>query len=158
MTERPTPEEVEALVAKARKLTAVRDLIYGGIVVVALALATYVIFDRNSESQENGKRIDALTVELDNARQLLLANSEKTKDILDCQAKFDAKLRALSFEPVASIGDLVVAISTIVPGPERVAAVAVSIQELSQHIAETRTAIADLDEWNNSPDQLPCPL
>ena len=154
--------EVESQTLKAHREMARRDVILGILVIFALAmmalLAGYTLITRNHDSKTNGRRIDALTLELTKARDLLLAEAQDDAEALDCQHKFDTLLRSTGFEPLAAIGDLVVIISTDLPGPEREKRVADNIIHLGETVDATRQTIAQLAEWNDGGNKLPCPI
>lgn len=154
-----TAETVRKQRQTTNRLTAIAAAVTSLAVLVAMLVVFMVIKERNSSATTNGERIDQLTVQLQEAREDITAEDKATRSRLECQNAFDTQIRKVALEYLASIGELVVVISSLDPnaaGAEQV--VDEKIELLNLRLEDYRKSIALLEQWRTDVPPSACPL
>lgn len=134
-------------VQSSSKWRAIADL--GGIVTVlaALGITWLTLSAYSTETTKNRRLIENI------------AHTDRNIDARrTCQALYQDAVDAANTLTLSTIGDLVVIISTVVPGPEREAAVQDNIAKLRTVANTARVAVAAKVAYNTAGGPLPCPI
>ena len=157
--------KVRAAVVKARLLTATALIIAGFCILAVLIVAVFVVRDKTTtetsaseQIAELTQQIDVLQADLETARAQLEANTDAIQAENECVQSFNTDTAFALAEYLATLGDLVVTISTVIPGPEREAAVTANITLLAQRIAEYRHVVAQRVAWDEANRPTECPV
>lgn len=120
-------------ILKNSRLRAVADISSGFIVIIALLLTGYTLHSSDSQIKTAG------------ARNVC---SGRYQDIVD----------EASNDTLTTIGELVVVITQVPPGPARETAVTAKVAQLGVANEQSRLAVKAKAEYNKAGRPLPCPL
>ncbi len=154
-----TADAVRKQRKQTSRLTAFAAAMASLAVLVSMAVVFMVIKERNSSARTNGQRIDALTRELGETRQDVNQEDVARRDQLECQGQFDLQIRRVALEYLASIGELVVVLSTVPPtDPDRQRQINDRVDDLNERLVQYRTSIVLLEAWRDDVPPTACPL
>lgn len=133
------------------RVTTIKDLTKNVVVLVALFAMIFNYIDNRHERT-------ALKTQLQVVTDKLNANDQNVIAQLNCARRFQDQVDSTLTETVVTIGELVVAITQVEPGPDRVAAVAAKVTQLKVATTAARKAVVDKTAWNDALNPLPCPI
>lgn len=136
---------------QVRRLAYIRDI--AGLLTVVLALIALIVVMIDKNHNEG-----ILRAELSSIAAERKASDARTASKLECTRRYQDRIDIGTENQLVSIGELVVVITKIPPGPEREAAVSGKIEQLDSVNQLTRQAINDKVTYNNAGNPLPCPL
>lgn len=134
-----------------RRRQYVRDIARSLTVIFALLVVVVVIWDKNN----NENRLEDQLTSLTNERKASDALATKK---LECQRRFQDAIDSTTETQLVLMGEFLVAITQIPPGPDREVAVKDKIRDLDTTNQSARKAINDKIAYNNAGNPLPCPL
>lgn len=134
-----------------RKLSYIRAIARNVVTFLALAVMLIVIYDKNANENE-------LEQQLNTFRSERAASDAVTAKKLECVRRYTDVRDANTEKQLVLIGEFLVIITRIPPGPEREAAVKGKSDELDETNIATRKAIRAKIDYTNKGDPLPCPL
>lgn len=134
-----------------RKLHYIREIASWVTVLCALVVMVFVIIDKNV-NEDSARR------DLDKFRSERATSDKLTADKLECTRRFQDHIDETTEGQLILIGEFVVVITQITPGPAREAAVKDKITELDRTNVAAREAVTAKIAYNNAGNPLPCPL
>lgn len=152
-------DDVRAQRKHTNRLTAIAAFAASLAVLVSMLVVFMVVRERNSSARDNGDRIDELTEQLREARADIEQDDQAVQAQLECQSAFDTQIRRVALEYLASIGELVVVISTTTPDtPNAENIIDNKILQLNERLADYRESIDLLESWRDDVPPTTCPL
>lgn len=136
---------------QVRKLQIIRDIAGLAVVLLALLVTSLVIINKNLTESDLRHQISLFEKDR-------VASDKLTAAKLECTRRYQDAIDASTENQLILIGEFLVTIVRIPPGPDREAAVMDKITALDETNAETRRAIEAKIDYNNAGNPLPCPL
>lgn len=142
------------------RLTSVAAATASLAVLVAMAVVFVVVRERDSAAQANGDRLDAITVQLNDAERALNLTDDLRSTQLECQVLLDLQIRRVALEYLASLGELVVALASVPEDdPTRDQQIDDKIDRINDRLLQYRDSFALLEDWRtNTPAVCPLPV
>lgn len=140
---------------KTNRLISVAAVAASIAVVVSTVLSFVIYQQKVSERQNNGRRIDDLTVELREARDVLDSNDAQVKEELDCQHKFDVLIQNMAINYLGSLGDLVIEATR---DPQNISGITAVVDTINLRLSDYRTALDSLEAWRETFPPGTCPI
>lgn len=134
-----------------RRRKYVRDIAQSFLSIFALAVMVTVIVDKNIKETDLRGQLR----ELESKRT---AADVETAAKVECNRRYQDVIDAATETQLILIGEFLVVITQIPPGPERETAVADKIRILDQTNVDARKAVVAKINYNNAGNPLPCPL
>lgn len=125
---------------KTVRRTATRDILLYVVALIALCNSLYAQVHKASADKTNATAIATNT-----ARQL-------------CAGRYQDAVDQADTDRSAAIGELVVIITQIPPGPEREAAVGTTVTALDVANKQSKVAVTEKAKYNKDGRPLPCPI
>lgn len=145
-----TEQDVLVVQAKSRRSGHIAVALVCLTVLIAFSVMIFDRFDKNNQ-------ISAIRSEL-RATQALISATKTTDDEREaCIARFTTVTSVRLADYLTDIGDLVIAISTIVPGEEREKAVASTVATMATDLTRYRDVTKLRETWDDNGSPLPCP-
>lgn len=117
-----------------------RDILFGMVVLIALLYSFYTGFHQDTTANQNA--------------DILNDNAERSR----CVGLYQDGVDASSTQILIDIGDMVVIITQVQPGPDRQAAVEAKVAELGLDKEAARKAVNAKGAYNDADRPLPCPI
>lgn len=133
------------------KLAIIREIAGICVVFFALMVMVIVIVDNNSEKDDLREQLRAFQLKQSTDKEIAEEKAE-------CRRRYQALVDQYGDDQLILIGEFLVIITTIIPGPERQAAVTDKITELSEAIVLAREAAVNKIAYDNHDNPLPCPI
>ena len=140
------------------RIKQISDLTKNIIVIIALAVMIFNFVDKQSADRTVQRERTELRAQLQAVNDQLAAADQQAAERTLCARKHQDNVDKYTTETLVTIGELVVIITQIVPGPEREMAVTDKIAQLQAAISQVRAAIVAKGTYNDEGNPLPCPI
>lgn len=156
-----TIHDAAAEAKKSRRMLS-QAVVIGAVVVIVSVLSNVVtITGRNDEAKANGKTLEAVEAQLMKAQKQIetaAADRDVKAEVALCVTRYTYVIQGANADLLAAVSDLVVIISTTVPGPERTAAIGTNVAVVKDAVIAYRRTVAARLKYDVDGSPLPCPL